>query len=41
MPEDLYSVDLTAAYVSLGRVIGEQIGDDVAQEIFGKFCMGK
>ncbi len=41
MPEDLYSVDLTAAYESLGRVIGEQIGDDVAQEIFGKFCMGK
>ena len=41
MPEDLYSVDLTAAYESLGRVIGEQIGDDVAQEIFSKFCMGK
>ena len=41
MPEDFYSIDLTAAYESLGFVIGEQIGDDVAEEIFSKFCMGK
>ena len=41
MSEDFYSIDLTAAYESLGTVIGEQVEDDVIEEIFGKFCMGK
>ncbi len=41
MPEDFYSVDLTDAYASLGLIIGEEIRDDVADEIFSKFCMGK
>ena len=41
MPEDFYSIDLTAAYESLGKIIGVSIGDDVINEIFGKFCMGK
>ncbi len=41
MPEDFYSIDLTAAYESLGLIIGEQVDDDVIEEIFGKFCMGK
>ena len=41
MPEDFYSIDLMNAYASLGRIIGEEIGDDLVNEIFGKFCMGK
>ncbi|MBO4904860.1 MAG: tRNA uridine-5-carboxymethylaminomethyl(34) synthesis GTPase MnmE [Lachnospiraceae bacterium] len=41
MPEDFYSIDLTAAYESLGNIIGEQVDDDVIEEIFSKFCMGK
>ena len=41
MPEDFYSIDLTAAYDSLGKIIGQQTEDDVIEEIFGKFCMGK
>ncbi len=41
MPEDFYSIDLTAAYESLGLIIGEQVDDDVIEEIFEKFCMGK
>ena len=41
MPEDFYSIDLTAAYGSLGKIIGVSIGDDVINEIFGRFCMGK
>ena len=41
MPEDFFSIDLTAAYEYLGEIIGEQIGDDVVEEIFSKFCMGK
>lgn len=41
MPEDFYSIDLTNAYESLGKIIGENIEDDVVNEIFSKFCMGK
>ncbi|MCR5831356.1 MAG: tRNA uridine-5-carboxymethylaminomethyl(34) synthesis GTPase MnmE [Lachnospiraceae bacterium] len=41
MPEDFYSIDLTAAYESLGLIIGQQVDDDVIEEIFSKFCMGK
>ena len=41
LSEDFYTVDLTNAYVFLGEIIGEEIGDDLAEEIFSKFCMGK
>lgn len=41
LSEDFYTVDLTNAYVYLGEIIGEEIGDDLAEEIFSKFCMGK
>jgi len=41
MPEDFYSIDLMNAYASLGRIIGEEIDDDLVTEIFSKFCMGK
>ena len=41
MPEDFYSIDLMSAYSSLGFIIGEEIGDDLVNEIFSKFCMGK
>lgn len=41
MPEDFYSIDLMSAYQSLGRIIGEEISEDLVNEIFSKFCMGK
>ena len=41
MPEDFYSIDLMSAYESLGRMIGESVEDDLVEEIFSKFCMGK
>lgn len=41
MPEDFYSIDLMSAYASLGTIIGEEVGEDLVNEIFGKFCMGK
>lgn len=41
MPEDFYSIDLMSAYAALGRIIGEEVGEDVVNEIFSKFCMGK
>ncbi|MCD7863539.1 MAG: tRNA uridine-5-carboxymethylaminomethyl(34) synthesis GTPase MnmE [Lachnospiraceae bacterium] len=41
MPEDFLSIDLMNAYTSLGYIIGEEVGDDLIEEIFSKFCMGK
>jgi small GTP-binding protein domain len=41
MPEDFYSIDLMSAYASLGKIIGEEVGEDLVNEIFSKFCMGK
>lgn len=41
MPEDFYSIDLMSAYESLGRIIGENIDEDLVNTIFREFCMGK
>ncbi|MBP5252317.1 MAG: tRNA uridine-5-carboxymethylaminomethyl(34) synthesis GTPase MnmE [Lachnospiraceae bacterium] len=38
---DVYCGDLYNAYKKLGLIIGEELGDDLADEIFSKFCMGK
>ena len=41
MPEDFYTIDLMSAYEKLGLIIGESVEDDLVNEIFSKFCMGK
>ena len=41
MPEDFYSIDLMNAYEELGTIIGESVEDDLVNEIFSKFGMGK
>lgn len=41
MPEDFYTIDLMGAYEKLGLIIGESVEDDLINEIFSKFCMGK
>ncbi|RGY95576.1 tRNA uridine-5-carboxymethylaminomethyl(34) synthesis GTPase MnmE [Clostridium sp. AM58-1XD] len=41
MPEDFYSIDLMNAYEQLGLIIGEAVEDDLVNEIFSRFCMGK
>ena len=41
LSEDFYTIDLHDAYESLGLIIGEEVGDDLVEEIFSKFCMGK
>lgn len=41
MPEDFFSIDLMDAYEALGNITGETIGEDLVNEIFSKFCMGK
>ena len=39
--EDFYTIDMMAAYESLGEIIGETLEDDLADKIFKDFCMGK
>lgn len=41
MPEDFYSIDLMAAYEVLGKIIGENVEEDLINMIFSEFCMGK
>lgn len=41
MTEDFYSIDLMGTYSYLGNLIGEEVSDDLVNEIFSKFCMGK
>jgi len=41
LPEDLFTIDLMDAYEALGRIIGEAVSEDLTNEIFASFCMGK
>ena len=41
MSEDFFSIDLMNAYESLGSIVGESVGEDLVNEIFSKFCVGK
>lgn len=41
MPEDLFTVDLMNAYGELGKIIGENVNEDLINMIFSQFCMGK
>ena len=39
--EDFPTIDLMNGYEKLGLIIGEAVEDDLADQIFSKFCMGK
>lgn len=41
MPEDFLTIDMMDAYQELGKMIGEAVEDDLVDEIFSEFCMGK
>ncbi len=41
MPEDFYTTDMMSTYGELGKIIGASVEDDLVNEIFSKFCMGK
>ena len=41
MPEDFFSIDLMAACDALGRIIGADVSEDLINEIFSGFCLGK
>ena len=41
LSEDFFSIDLQNAYAYLGEIIGESVEDDLVEEIFSRFCLGK
>ena len=41
LPLDFASIDLRAAYDTLGEVTGETASDDLLDRIFSEFCIGK
>ncbi|MFA6800787.1 MAG: tRNA uridine-5-carboxymethylaminomethyl(34) synthesis GTPase MnmE [Acholeplasmataceae bacterium] len=41
MPVDVYDIDLTEAWKLLGEILGEYYKDDLLNELFSKFCLGK
>ena len=38
---DFIEVDVKSAYEQLGEIIGETVSDDIINEVFARFCLGK
>lgn len=38
---DFISIDLRSAWEKLGELTGDTVGEDIIDEIFAKFCIGK
>ena len=41
MPPDCVVIDLRAAWEKLGEITGDTIGEDIIDQIFSQFCIGK
>lgn len=41
LPIDIINIDLTLAWKHLGEIIGEVSSDNLINELFSKFCLGK
>ncbi|QVK17887.1 tRNA uridine-5-carboxymethylaminomethyl(34) synthesis GTPase MnmE [Mycoplasmatota bacterium] len=41
MPVDMIEIDVKEAWVYLGEILGEEVGDSLINELFSKFCLGK
>ncbi|MBU7007549.1 tRNA uridine-5-carboxymethylaminomethyl(34) synthesis GTPase MnmE [Phosphitispora fastidiosa] len=41
MPVDCVAIDLKAAWEALGEITGETVSEDILDQIFSQFCIGK
>ena len=41
VPIDMFTIDLKNTYETLGEIIGATYKDDLLDELFSKFCLGK
>ena len=41
MPVDIANIDINNAWINLGEIIGEVSSDDLLDELFSRFCLGK
>jgi tRNA modification GTPase len=41
MPIDMIEIDVKEAWINLGEILGEEVGDNLINELFSKFCLGK
>ena len=40
-PLEIIEIDVNSAYERLGEIIGEAVADDILNEVFSRFCLGK
>ncbi|MGN0269408.1 MAG: tRNA uridine-5-carboxymethylaminomethyl(34) synthesis GTPase MnmE, partial [Candidatus Weimeria sp.] len=38
---EFLEIDVNRAYEALGEIIGEAVNDDIINEVFARFCLGK
>ncbi len=41
MPIDMVEIDVKEAWMKLGEILGEEVGESLIDELFSKFCLGK
>lgn len=41
MPVDMIEIDVKTAWIILGEILGQEVGDNLINELFSKFCLGK
>ena len=41
MSADFVVIDLRTLWEKLGEITGETVGEDIIDEIFSRFCLGK
>ena len=41
MPIDIITINITNILTEIGKITGESVSEDIINEIFKKFCLGK
>lgn len=40
-PFEIIDLDIKLCYTKLGNILGEELGEDIIDEVFSRFCLGK